>query len=147
MLRRFILGSDRLVTVGLRIGYSSYQVSISSVSVEVLVEFQSVSGCHRLIIGSVLPNADRIWVFTSKPNVGLWSNTKFMFILFIQYVKFHHSLIIKLANQFYKLASPSSLVISFLTKDGAANRTAPPKDSRRIRTTHKSSRKCMGNHP
>ena len=41
------------MTVRLEIGYSSYRVSISSVSVEVRVECQSVSGCHRLLIGSV----------------------------------------------------------------------------------------------
>ena len=49
--------------VQLKISYSSYRVSISSVSVEVHVEFQSVSGCHRLIIGSVFPGTDRVRVF------------------------------------------------------------------------------------
>ena len=60
MLQRVTLGSGRLVTVRLKIGYSNYRVSISSVSVEVHVEFQSVSGCHWLIIGSVLPGTDRV---------------------------------------------------------------------------------------
>ena len=53
VLRRVTLGSSRLVTVRLKIDYSNYRISISSVSVEVRVKFQSVAGCHRLIIGSV----------------------------------------------------------------------------------------------
>ena len=38
VLRRVTLGSDRLVTVRLKIGYLSYRVSISSVLVEVRVK-------------------------------------------------------------------------------------------------------------
>ena len=63
VLRWVTLGSGRLVTVWLKIGYSSYRLNISSVSVEVHVEFQSVSGCHRLIIGSVLSGTDGVRVF------------------------------------------------------------------------------------
>ena len=63
VLRRAILESGRLVTVRLKIGYSNYRVSIRSVSVKVRVEFQSVSGSHQLIIGSVLPGTDRVQVF------------------------------------------------------------------------------------
>ena len=59
-------GSGRLVTVRLKIGYSSYRVSISSVSIEVRVEIPSISGCHRLISDSVLPNIDRVRVFSSR---------------------------------------------------------------------------------
>ena len=53
----------RLVTVRLKINYSSYQVSIVSVSIEVRVECQSVSGCHRLIIGSILLGTYWVQVF------------------------------------------------------------------------------------
>ena len=56
------VGSGRLVTVQLKIGYSSYRVSIISVSVEVRVECQSFSGFHRLIIGSVFPGTDQFRV-------------------------------------------------------------------------------------
>ena len=60
MLRQVTLGSGRFVTVRLKIGYPSYRVSIGSVSVVVRVECQSISGCHRLIIGSVLPGIDGV---------------------------------------------------------------------------------------
>ena len=66
VLWRVTLGSGRLITVRLKIGYSSYRVSINSVSVEVRVEFQSVSDCRRLIIGSVLPGTDWVRVFSSR---------------------------------------------------------------------------------
>ena len=69
LLQRVTLGSSRLVTVRMEIGYSSYRVSISSVSVEVRVECQSVSGCHRLLIGSVLSGTDQVRVFFLKQNI------------------------------------------------------------------------------
>ena len=64
VLRRVTLGSGRFVMVRLKIGYSSYWVEISSVSVEVRVKFQSVSGCHRLITGSILSGTDWFRVFS-----------------------------------------------------------------------------------
>ena len=54
MLQRVTLGPGRLVTVRLKINYSSYPVSIGLVSVEDCVECQSVSSYHRLIVGLVL---------------------------------------------------------------------------------------------
>ena len=49
----FVCFWGQLVTVRLEITYSRYRVCTDSVLVEVRVECQSVSGCHRLIIGSV----------------------------------------------------------------------------------------------
>ena len=53
-------GSGRLATVWLKIGYSSYRVSIGSMLVEIRVECQSLSSCHRLIIGLVLSGIDQV---------------------------------------------------------------------------------------
>ena len=50
VLRRVTLGWGQLVTVLLKIGYLSYRISTGLISVEVRVECQLVSSCHRLII-------------------------------------------------------------------------------------------------
>ena len=63
VLRRVTFESGRLVTVQLKISYLSYRVCIISVSIEIRVKRQLVSGCYRLTIGSVLSGTDRIRVF------------------------------------------------------------------------------------
>ena len=66
MLHRVILESDWLVTGQFNNNYLCYRVRTGSQPVEILVECQSGSGCHRSIINLVYPGKNQIWVFIFK---------------------------------------------------------------------------------